>query len=104
MTLPTWVGKLVGFIKDALSDKGTPSSSRVLSVWLSVSSMGLIGFCVRHMMTLPVATLQVWMGGLPMIIGALATFAASPYGINRLSGMFDKKDDHDHHDDHKENQ
>jgi hypothetical protein len=90
-------GKFVSFIKGALSDGGAPSSSRILSSWISVSSMALIWFIVRHMMTLPVATLQVWMGGLPMIIGALATFAASPYGINRLSNMFKKDKDEDKH-------
>jgi hypothetical protein len=87
-----WVGKFTGFIKEALSDNGSPSSSRIISAWLSVSSMALIWWMVRHMMSLPVATLGVWMGGLPMIIGALAGFTVAPYGVNRLSGMFKKED------------
>lgn len=91
MSIPAWTKQFVGFIKDAFCDNGSPSSSRLLSTWLSVSSMALIWFIVRHMMFLPVASLQVWIGGLPMVIGALATFAASPYGINRLSGMFKKE-------------
>ena len=90
MTAPAWVGHLIGFIKAALSDNGTPSSSRVISAWLSVASMGLISFMVHHMFTLPVATLQVWMGGLPMIIAALGAFAVSPYGVNRISNMWGK--------------
>lgn len=99
MTIAPWVVKFGTFIKDALSDNGSPSSSRILSAWLSVSSMALIWWMVRHMMSLPVATLGVWMGGLPMVIGALATFAASPYGINRLSGMFKKEDREDKQED-----
>lgn len=94
-------GKFLGFIKQAMCDNGMPSSSRIISAWLSVASMGLISFMVHHMMTLPVAALQVWMGGLPMIIGALATFAASPYGINRLSNMFKKDKDDDKHQEDK---
>jgi hypothetical protein len=86
------LGKAVKFVARAFTEKGEPSSSRLLAGWLTVSSMALIWFMVRHMMTLPVDKLQVWVGGLPLIIGALATFAVSPYGVNRLSGMF-KKDD-----------
>jgi hypothetical protein len=90
-TILSWLGK-------AFSENGQPSSSRVISAWLSVSSMALLWFIVRHMMGQPVEKLQVWIGGLPLLVGALATFAVSPYGVNKLSGMFkrDKPDDSDH--------
>jgi hypothetical protein len=45
------------------------------------------------MMAQPVDKLAVWMGNLPMVIGALATFSTAPYGIGKIAGMF-KKDDH----------
>lgn len=76
------------FVKDMLSDGGVPSSSRVLTVWLSISSMALIWWMVRHMMTLTADKLTIWIGGLPYIIGALAFFAASPYAINKGSISF----------------
>jgi hypothetical protein len=41
-------------------------------------------------MSQTVDKLQVWIGGLPMIIGALATFAVSPYGVAKFTGMFNK--------------
>jgi hypothetical protein len=81
---------LLSFVARAFSENGQPSSSRLLSAWLSVSSMALIWFIVRHMQGLPVEKLQAWVGGLPLIIGALATFAVSPYGVTKLTGMFKK--------------
>ena len=84
------VKKLVHFLELAFSDGGQPSSSRIISAWLSVSSMALIWWATKHMMSQPVDKLQVWIGGMPMIIGALATFAVSPYGVAKLTGMFNK--------------
>ena len=78
-----WLGR-------AFSDENGPSSSRVISAWLSVSSMALIWWMARHMMSQPVEKLQVWIGGMPLIIGALATFAVSPYGVMKLTSMFQK--------------
>jgi hypothetical protein len=53
----------------------------------------------------PVEKLQVWVGGMPLIIGALATFAVSPYGVMKLTGMFqkgaDKVVEHEEHKDDK---
>jgi hypothetical protein len=83
-------GKFLCFMKEAFMDKGVPSSSRIVSAWLSVSSMALIWFIARHAMSQPTEKLQVWIGGLPAIILALATFAASPYGVNRVTEMFKK--------------
>jgi hypothetical protein len=88
----TWIGSM-------FSENGQPSSARVISAWLSVSSMSLIWWIFHHMMQQPVDKLAVWMGNLPMVIGALASFAVAPYGVNRLSTMF-KKDEH--YDGHKE--
>lgn len=79
----SWLGK-------AFSDEHGPSSSRIISAWLSVSSMALIWWMARHAMHQPVEKLQVWVGGLPLIIGALATFAVSPYGVSKVTGMFNK--------------
>jgi|ERR1700678_2489470 len=84
------VKKLVHFLELAFSDGGQPSSSRIISAWLSVSSMALIWWVVRHMQSQPVDKLSVWMGNLPMVIGALATFSTAPYGVAKLTGMFNR--------------
>lgn len=95
----SWLGR-------AFSDEHGPSSSRIISAWLSVSSMALIWFCVRHMMTQTVEKLQVWAANLPMLVGALATFSTAPYGIGRLSEMFKKTGykvvEHEEHEEHRE--
>lgn len=78
------------FMAKAFSDGDQPSSARLISAWLSVSSMALIWWMARHMMSQPVEKLQVWIGGMPLIIGALATFAVSPYGVAKVTGMFNK--------------
>ena len=83
-------GKFLNFLARAFSEEGQPSSSRIISAWLSVSSMALIWWMARHMMGQTVDKLQVWIGGLPMIIGALATFAVSPYGVAKVTGIFTK--------------
>lgn len=81
---------IVAFVAKAFSEGDQPSSSRLISGFLSLSSMSLISWMIKHMMSQPVDKLQVWVGGLPMIIGALATFAVSPYGVAKLTGMFNK--------------
>lgn len=86
------IDKAFHFIKEAFSENGQASSSRIISAWLSVSSMALIWFVVRHMMSQPVDKLGVWIGNLPLVIGSLATFSTAPYGIGKIAGMF-KKDD-----------
>lgn len=87
--MSTWQSA-VTFLARAFSEDGQPSSSRIISAWLSVSSMALIWFCAKHMMGQPVEKLQVWMGGMPLFIGSLATFAVSPYGVAKITGMFNK--------------
>lgn len=85
------------FVRQMLSEKGEPSSARVLTVILHLWSMGLIAWCVKHMMHLPADQLSVWVNGLPWIIGALAAFAASPYAISKgtssLADLIGKKKD-----------
>jgi hypothetical protein len=81
----TWLGK-------AFSENDQPSSSRIVSAWLSVSSMALIWWIVKHMQSQPVDKLSVWMGNLPLVIGALATFSTAPYGIGKITGMFKRID------------
>lgn len=80
----TWAS-IRDFAAKAFSDNGSPSSSRIISAWLSVSSMALIWWCIRHAMSLqdPVK-ISTWVSGLPQIILALAAFAVSPYGVNQL--------------------
>ena len=88
----TWSGA-VRFVKGALSEDGEPSSARVLSAGLSVSGMALIWFMVRHAFYVDnPAKLETWVGGLPAIVYALAAFAVSPYGFNRVSAIFKKPD------------
>jgi len=53
--------------------------------------MALLWFAVRHMMLQPVEKLQVWIGGLPAVILALATFAVSPYGVTKITGIWGNK-------------
>lgn len=76
------------FVKGMFSEGDAPSSSRVLSFWLSVSSMGVIWFAIRHMMVLPADQLMIWVNGLPYIIASLAFFAVSPYGIAKAGQSF----------------
>ena len=79
------------FIEKAFSENGTPSSSRILSCWLSVSSMALIWFIVRHAFyACDAAALNAWLTALPYIILALASFAVSPYGLTKLAGIWKK--------------
>jgi hypothetical protein len=80
----------VQFLKAAFSDNGTPSSSRVISGWLCISSMALIWFIVRHMVYMTADKLAIVVGALPYIIAALAGFTVAPYGINTLSNVFDR--------------
>lgn len=95
------MAKVWSFLGKAFSENGSPSSSRITSTWLSLSSMALIWFIVRHMLLQPVDKLGVWMSNLPLVIGALATFSTAPYGIGKIAGMFkkeDKKDDSENED------
>lgn len=88
--------KVIRFLARAFSEKGEPSSARILSGWLSVSSMALIWFIVRHAFYMnDFAKLEVWIGGLPAIIYALAAFAISPFGLAKISSIWNKDKDKD---------
>ena len=87
------LSKVWAWLGRAFSDEHGPSSSRLISAWLSVSSMALIWWIARHAMSQPVDKLSIWLSNLPLIIGALATFSTAPYGIGRISEMFKKTGD-----------
>lgn len=72
------------FVIKAFSENGQPSSARVISGWLSVSSMALIWWCARHAMQLDKESAMVWVGGLPALVYSLAAFAISPYGVAKF--------------------
>lgn len=76
------------FITRAFSEKGEPSSSRILSFWLSLSSMALIWHICRHAIQLSAEQAAVFVNGLPYIIGSLTLFAVSPYGIAKAGQTF----------------
>jgi len=85
----TFGAKLIAFLVAAFSENGQPSSSRMLSVALSIWSMALIAFMIRHAFYRPdTVTIKTWVSGMPMIIYALAVFSVSPYGLAKISGMF----------------
>lgn len=85
--------RIIKFIAAAFSEKGEPSSARILSAWLSLSSMALIWFMIRHAFyTDNPEKLITWVGGLPAIIYALAAFAISPLGLAKISSIWNKKD------------
>jgi hypothetical protein len=83
----------IRFAKDALSENGVPSSARLISALLSLACMGLLWFIVFHMMRQTADKLALWVSNLPLIIGALATFSVSPYGVSKIAGIWDKKVD-----------
>lgn len=76
--------KIIAFLVAALSENGSPSSSRILSAALSISSMSLIAWCLHHAMRLDKESAMVWVGGMPALIYALAAFAVSPYTVAKL--------------------
>jgi len=82
--------KIGSFIAKAFSENGEPSSSRITSTWLSISSMSLIWYIAHHIMYLPADKLQIWLANLPLTIGALGTFATAPYGIAKVTSIFTK--------------
>jgi len=87
------MNKVWSFIGKAFSDGDQPSSSRITSTWLSISSMTLIWFIARHMMNQPTDKLQVWAANFPMVIGALGAFSTAPYGISKITSAFTKTGD-----------
>ena len=86
------IKEAISWVSKAFSENGTPSSARIISGWLSLTSMSLIWWVIHHMMWQPLDKLQVWIGGLPAIILALASFSVAPYGVGKFAAIFKKKD------------
>lgn len=70
------------FMKKAFSDNGTPSSSRMLAIPHSLASIFVLVYLSVHLARFP---------GLDEATG-LSAFATAPYAVNRVSNMFQKKD------------
>jgi hypothetical protein len=63
------------FLKQAFTDGGTPSSSRLLSAFCTIASIGWITHIVAHTHAMPdVAT-----------IGGATAFSVAHYSANRLT-------------------
>lgn len=73
----------VEFIKSAFSDKGQPSSSRLLTAVTTLSSAVGFLFVVFKTHALPDGT----------ALTGLGAYAASPYAVHRASKMFGKDAD-----------
>ena len=72
------------FLRKALSDNGTPSSSRLLAVLHSFAAVFCLVYVTIKNHAIPDGT----------VTAGLGAFATAPYAINRVSGMFggQKKD------------
>lgn len=68
------------FVKKAFSDDGTPSSSRLLTLFHSLVASGCLIFVVVKNHTLPDGT----------ILGGLGAFSTAHYLVNRATTVFDK--------------
>lgn len=78
---------MMDWIKSAFSEKGQPSSSRLLMAVFSVFTMAVIWKILSHLLKLSEAgneaMLGVWLSNLPMVISALCLLIALPYTIAR---------------------
>jgi len=69
------------------SAEGSISSARVLMFLLAIFGMYELHSIIRHMNELKdTATLALWMGGLPTIIGMFIALMAAPYTISKSAG------------------
>ena len=85
------------FFRSAFSENGQPSSARLISGWLSISSMALIWFIVRHIFYISDnMKLQMWLAALPYIIASLAAFSVSPYGVAKFQQAVSSFSKHRH--------
>lgn len=66
----------MGFLKLAFSEEGSPSSSRILTAFHSLCTIGVLANFSYHNH-----------GGIPDVatLGGLATFATVHYAVNRFS-------------------
>jgi hypothetical protein len=75
------------FLQQVFSDKGMPSSSRILTFLLAIGCFTLLAVFVHHMIRVTdSATLGVWLSSLPAIVFALIAFVNAPYLINKGGG------------------
>ena len=89
--------KKPNFLVRAFSERGEPSSARMISGWLSVSSMACIWFIVRHCFYISdTMKLQQWLAALPYIIASLAAFSVSPYGVAKFQQAVSSFSKHRH--------
>jgi hypothetical protein len=70
------------FLKKAFSDNGTPSSSRLLTAVHSVAAIFVLIYIAVKTQKYPGVDEATGLGG----------FAVVHYGVNRVSGIFGKKD------------
>jgi len=87
--------KFIDFIKEAFSDNGTPSSSRVLTALHSLAAIFVLVFIASKTRKYPGADEATGLG----------VFATVHYGVNKISGMFggQKKDKPDQNIDPSQN-
>jgi hypothetical protein len=78
---------MMNWIKAAFSEKGQPSSSRLLMAVFSVFTMAVIWKILGHLLKLSAggnaAMLAVWLTNLPLIISSLCLLVALPYTVSR---------------------
>lgn len=85
--------KFYSFIAKTFSEEnGVPSSSRLLTFILGISSMFLISKIIIHLLgSNPTPQiLEIWLSHLTSIIGSLVAFTVIPYLINRGSGALEE--------------
>jgi len=81
-----FLAKLLTFLRQAYSDDGTPSSSRLLTSFLALVCSGVLVLVADHLVRITDnAQLAIWLSNLPYVIGALVFFFTAPYGVNRGS-------------------
>jgi len=85
--IKNFLDQLFRFVRDAYSDNGNPSSSRILTFILALVSSKVVLNVFNHIIALSdAAALATWLGALPLIISALVLFFTAPYGVNVGSG------------------
>lgn len=77
------LGPAFQYAKSAFSDNGTPSSSRLLTLFHSLVSCGCLIFVIAKNHVLPDG----------MALTGLGAFVTAPYAINRASNMLNEKKD-----------
>lgn len=73
-------GPAIQWVKNAFSDNGTPSSSRLLTLLHSLTACGGLVYVLIKTHTMPDGT----------TLGGLGAFAGAHYAINRVTTAFGK--------------